>query len=435
MTTRREGGVVKYGAAPAAGPQHVLPLFRDEALHFAGRSALGEGRSRVPLPATLIGTFFTLAACALIVFLCLAPYTNRMRVGGVVRLSAGVVPATLAQSGEITSVNVREGQHVTQGAPLFDVADIRVMSGGADVDRTLLTVLMNRRQGIGEQLSAERRAAADKRRLLELQIRNVGSQIRLLDAEIRAQRERLVIAERIVKRYQGLSKDGLVPVNDVENRVDQATAQRQALDVLLRRRLELLDSQQQTRMEIVAASRAEDVAQSESVQANSQVDQQSTQIRSRARFIVPAPVSGTVTAIAAFPGARPAVGARLLSIVPDGARLQAVLTPAGEVGGMVKVGQPVVMRIDAFPFQRFGTERGRIASVSRSSVGANGSASASGQHFELIVNLPRRALEANGISYPVKPGMTVTADVLLERRRLIEWLFDPASALSRSVRS
>jgi membrane fusion protein len=411
-----------------------LPLFRDEALDYARQSSLGESRLSMPVPAIAVGAFFVASSIVLISFLFFASYTHRVRATGVIRVSRGVVQVVLPQAGQVERVLVGEGQHVKRGATLADVSDVRTLSTKEQADRLALSILDERRRAVAARSRAQRDATAAQLSLLSAEISNIDSQLRVLDAEIAAQRQRLQIAERALHRYDVLVRQGLVPLNDVEGRADLVSAQRQAVDVLLRKRLELQQSQAQMRMQIVSEVRAGALTVSQSVEDRSAIDQQSMDIKAKTTFLVSASVSGTVTGIAAVRGQRAPAGSRLLSIVPDGSRLQVVLGATGELGGAARVGQPVALRVDAFPFQKFGVQHGVIESISRSSVPAEVSAGAA-PHFEIIVALPANALHLDGVAYPFKPGMTVTADVLLEKRRLIEWLLDPAAGMARAVRS
>jgi membrane fusion protein len=40
-------------------------------------------------------------------------------------------------------------------------------------------------------------------------------------------------------------------------------------------------------------------------------------------------------------------------------------------------------------------------------------------------------MQAYGESYPLQPGMLVSADVVFDRRSLVQWLFDPIYAVAR----
>lgn len=79
-----------------------------------------------------------------------------------------------------------------------------------------------------------------------------------------------------------------------------------------------------------------------------------------------APVAGTVTMIAAQIGAAVVPGRPLLALLPEGATLEAQLLVPSRDAGLLRPAQAVVLRLDAFPFQRFGVPRGRVRTVAGS---------------------------------------------------------------------
>ena len=163
---------------------------------------------------------------------------------------------------------------------------------------------------------------------------------------------------------------------------------------------------------------------------------------------VRAPHAGTVTAIQAVPGARADNGVPLLSIMPPALELEAHLYGPSRAVGFVKPGQRVTLRYQAYPYQRYGHYEGTVKSVSRtalspgdlppqlaglSTLGAAAGAS-SEPVYRITVELARQTVTAQGEALPLQAGMTLEADIALERRRLYEWVLDPLYAVTGQQR-
>ncbi|XHH29478.1 hypothetical protein WIW49_00670 [Xanthomonas euroxanthea] len=93
-------------------------------------------------------------------------------------------------------------------------------------------------------------------------------------------------------------------------------------------------------------------------------------------------------------------------------------------------GDRVLLRYQAFPYQKFGRHAGRVVEVSRSAVTSKELSSLLGQQIEearyrVIVELETQHIVANGRNELLRPGMVLDADILLEKRKLIEWMFEP----------
>jgi multidrug efflux pump subunit AcrA (membrane-fusion protein) len=115
-------------------------------------------------------------------------------------------------------------------------------------------------------------------------------------------------------------------------------------------------------------------------------------------------------------------------LVPAGAtvaRLQARLSVPSRAIGFIAPGDRILLRYRAFPYQTFGHQVGRVASISPDAIAPAGAAGNSGQVYRVLVDLQQQAITARGKSRPLRPGMLLDADILGERRRLYEWILKP----------
>src|SRR5262249_3159601 len=96
------------------------------------------------------------------------------------------------------------------------------------------------------------------------------------------------------------------------------------------------------------------------------VQQRMIELEARRAIVVPAPLSGRIAAIPALAGATVDGGTLIATIVPDGAELHARLFVATRAIGKVRPGQTVSIRYEAFPYQKYGTFKGRVVDVSSS---------------------------------------------------------------------
>jgi membrane fusion protein len=166
-----------------------------------------------------------------------------------------------------------------------------------------------------------------------------------------------------------------------------------------------------------------------------QLAQEQVERRAQADAVVAAPASGTVSTLLVEPGQLAGPGATLLTLLPDGSPLEAHLYAPSRSIGFIRPGQEVLLRYPAFPYQKFGSHRARVASVSRSALAPAelGYAAPDGTReplYRIKVALANQTVTAYGRAEPLQAGMEVQADVLLDRRRLIEWVFEPLFSLA-----
>ena len=93
------------------------------------------------------------------------------------------------------------------------------------------------------------------------------------------------------------------------------------------------------------------------------------------------------------------------------------------------------LRYQAYPYQKFGHQRGTVVRVSRSatnpgeSTAMAGSGQAQEPYYRVLVALDAQSVTAYGKPEALRPGMLLEADILGERRSLIEWVLEPLFAL------
>ncbi|MBI1396709.1 MAG: HlyD family type I secretion periplasmic adaptor subunit [Betaproteobacteria bacterium] len=136
-------------------------------------------------------------------------------------------------------------------------------------------------------------------------------------------------------------------------------------------------------------------------------------------------------------GAVLAPGTVLMTLVPSGEALQAEVWIGNEDIGFVREGQPVRVKLAPFPFQKYGMLDGTVTHVSVDATETPGPAvpgdagpdvpraARYGYRYRAIVDLPAQSLEADGVRYPLSPGMQVNAEILLGERRVIDYVLSP----------
>jgi multidrug efflux pump subunit AcrA (membrane-fusion protein) len=145
-----------------------------------------------------------------------------------------------------------------------------------------------------------------------------------------------------------------------------------------------------------------------------------------------APQAGRVSALHARIGTTIIPGRPVLSLTSDEASLEAELYLPDRLLESSAVGSEVLLRYRAFPYQRYGQYRGRIASIAYSPLRASQARSATGTAnndlplYRAIVEIDQQSVRSDrGQRHELRPGLRLQADIVLEKRRLYEWLLEP----------
>jgi HlyD family secretion protein/hemolysin D len=156
-----------------------------------------------------------------------------------------------------------------------------------------------------------------------------------------------------------------------------------------------------------------------------------------------APISGTVQQMhIGNIGAVVTPAQQLLSVVPADDRVEVEAVLENRDVGFITAGQRVKLKVDAFPFTRYGLLSGTVVSVDRdaeaapvSQSGVQGSqrtADAIDQvegserlRYTVHIALQPEALDVDGHPASLLPGMSIKAEILTGKRRIIDFLLAP----------
>jgi membrane fusion protein len=411
-----------------------MSLFRAEAVEEKRRKLWGDVRIAHP-PSLALWTAVISAVCvALIVVLAVGRYTRQETVSGFLEAGSGVVEVRPLQEGRVSRVLVRQGAHVKAGDPLIEfVSDVEALQGGPALDAQLAET--NRQL---DALERRRRAAAagyssENQRLRQ----QIGSQRELLLNLAGQRRDQLAaveLARADLQRLEQLQSRGFAPGSEVDRRrrtvlaedtvLRQINSERAATDARIADMSSRIDASPAREAETEAVLSAE-VAR---------ISQQRTQLAVARGYIVRAPVSGVITRMLVTDGMTPANNGALLTISPEGSMMFArVLVPTRAIG-FLEVGQPANLKIDAFPYQRFGMLKGYVSDIYPMVIRPGEMAfpiEQKGPAYQVDIFITREFVNAYGNRRELRPGMVLQADLPIDRRKLWQQLFDPLLAPGR----
>lgn len=173
-----------------------------------------------------------------------------------------------------------------------------------------------------------------------------------------------------------------------------------------------------------AAFLAEAIGQREEArtQTTSLAEELKKAVRRDERTDLTTPVDGTVLQLAVHTvGSVVTSGEQLMIVVPDDAGLEVEAMVLNRDKGFVVAGDPAEIKLEAFPFTKYGTIPGAVQLVSNDSVEDE----TFGLVFPARISLAREVINADGKDVRLSPGMSVTAEVKTGQRRVIEYLMAP----------
>jgi membrane fusion protein len=418
-------------------PPPQRSLFRQEAIDAQREKLLGEVSKARPLPTWVFTALAAGMAIALVAFAFLGSYTRRERVDGYLEPDQGAARVSAPSGAVVTEIKVKEGDEISAGQPIARLSHERTTSGGQNADEVMRQKFNQRLQSLDsenaqlELLAAEQSAQALKR------VDDLKKQLTQADAELRAQQQRVDSARQEAKRFEDLVKQGFASEAMARERKNDWLDQNTKLENLKGARAALERDLRGAQAEQPLIKLRMQTQQQQIEQRRSEIQQGLVQEEASSDLEVRAPIDGVVTNITVTRGESVAAEANLATILPKGSRLHAELLVPTRAIGFIEAGNPVVLRYDAFPFQRFGQYHGRVNSVGRIVLTPGeklGAMTVREPAYRIEVALDAQSVRSGAQEFPLRPGMLVNADILLERRTVFEWVFEPVLALRERLR-
>ena len=443
------------------------------------------------IPPSPVGIYLLSLICALVAIALFWAYFGRIDIiasaSGKIHPTSQVKVVQSLQTGKVRSLLASNGMKVARGDTLLTLDDselkAQVMavqaalaSYRAEIDRRRVEVETARlidptNVGSAEAAAIDWHATVPETiRLRERVVLNGDiSQLRAallsLEAQIRQKlagekslsetiarqteliatlEERSNIRETLMQTQAGSRSDWLDTIEKVKTELVTLASERgqlsdaqASLEVLQRESSKVRDTFVADNLQKIAdAARQVDDLEQKLAQANAAL----------AYTVLSSPVDGVVQDLSVTTiGQVVTSGLQLMRIVPaePALRIEAYL-PNSDIG-FVRVGQTVSVKLEAFPFTRYGTVPGVVTHIAKDAITepdaqaieadparTTGSGSITGQAdhtqhlvFPITVELERNTIDADGQTINLSPGMVVTAEIKTGRRRILEYIFSP----------
>lgn len=412
-------------------------LFRSEALQQRSQQFLGPILLVRPLAFRVITTGAALLALAIVAVLFFAEYTQKATISGTLEPLEGIVAVNAPASGIVVERRVDEGQAVSKGDVLFVLSGERRSAAQEETQAAIGLQLRQRREALGAERTRQQTLLVQEERTLRTKLSDLTAELRELELQIGTQAARVDSFEASLQRFETLRAEGHISAVQVQEKREQGLTEQAILHGLKRDRLALEREATQLRSELEAAPLRLHSQLSTIDGQMAELSQQLATVESEREFVLMAHQDGLVTALGGEPGSAVVGNQRLAMIVPRGATLEAQLHAASRDVGFIAPGKPVQLRFHAYPYQKFGQYTGRVVAVSPTTVQPEGEGEGGGHHHDPVyvvqVALESQQVTANGRNYALHAGMQVDGAVMLDRRRLIEWVFEPVLGFSNRM--
>jgi len=408
-------------------------LFRKEAIDHQRAKLWGDVIILQPSSHYIILAAFLFVFVIAALFLTSQSYSRKESVQGYLNPAAGMARVYAERGGRVSRLYVTTNQYVAKGEKLAEISlDRRFTSGAlgtveleASIRRDLLGVdtstALLKEKYVGEIAAVEARILLQENMAISL-----GSERSIV-------KERVALAVSRYETMETLATEGNAPQATVKDRLETLLQLRQLGSSLDRQisalEQEILNSKMLATMTLPFNQREENLQWQ---QRKELLLRQLAETQLASSYSLTAPVSGYVSSIMVTEGATSVPSLPVVIMRPENSKLIAKILVPSRAAGLIAAGQDVRIQYDAFPYQRFGVFKGVVHKVSQGILTPNEIQApiVMQEAFYLVeVQLAKQSITVAGHSVLLKPGMLLIADIELETRSLLEWVFEPILSL------
>ena len=361
----------------------------------------------------LLGAFFVILFIAIVMKL---PET--IRCPFVLVPESGSDPVQSAHQGVITRVSVNEGQAVKKGDELFVLRSDEIRTLDTEL-KTLSEDLRSKGEGL------ERNDMAYKAQLnIKLgEIEQAKSEVKFRESHAKTSRD-------LVDRMQKLaSQGGISQVDLIKTQLDLAGSEKDLS--VAQRTVQQTDLERERMQTDHARLREEAEAEIQKLKMRTTALKSDLENAQQNLLTVRSPYDGVVISLdQRSVGSVVQQGQVLCQLAQQNTQLRARLVLKEAGFPKLAVAQNVRYFFEAFPYQRYGVLTGKLDWISPSAV-----TSSEGPRFVALASLEKTEIGGgSGQSMPLRVGMKGEAHIIVGRRTMMEYAFEPVRQLRENIR-
>ncbi|QGH62020.1 HlyD family secretion protein [Serratia proteamaculans] len=418
-------------------------LFRMEAINAGKEQAFGSVIIATPISIRICAVVSFFLLVVIMFFISTYTYTNRTVISGYLTPDKGLSKIYPSQYGVIRKSFVIEGSKVKEGDTLFILSSERhtVDSEQASTQEKVSHEIKRRVTSLQRDLMATKRQYDGELITVQQSVVRVEESIQKLNNQKNNLKQVVAITKERLDKYSEIYNENYISLEQKERVREEFIEKKSRLDELDR---EILNAKQEktTRVQQIAKLKYSAESDIEKIKRElAQLEQDLLENETRREIIITAPVSGVITALNAWEGKYTDGNTSLASIIPDGSRLVAWLYAPGRSIGFIRPDSEILLRYQPWPWQKFGQYPAIITSISRSTfalseltdeLSRSNDFSGDPSFYRIIAKPMSEEINAYGQTYALRSGARLEASILLDKRTLLEWMFEPFLSLKNN---
>ena len=417
-------------------------IFREEVLEAKSQKWAGNVILTRPFSFTVLTLCSIAIGLVIITFVFFGSYTKRNTVQRQLVPKDGLIQVYSSSQGLVSEQLATEGQVVEKDDLLYSISTVRYDNEGstsAAIDKEL----DNKAVALSVEKYQVNKAHELQVQIYLMQKSRLESELNQIVASITLQDEEIETKKRLYESYSSIVEIGAVSKEDFDSKKMEyllAVERKESLESN-KFSLEKQINEQLYSVEQLKHEHKNQLSQLDRLSYDN--EQQSVEVKASESSVIRASQPGVVSSIYVQTGQYIDTTKPLMTILPQNNILVAQLYVPDRAIGFMNVGDIVLLRYQAYPYQKFGHAKAKISSIAKTAIAAQNIPSIGTVSLQEQINnepmylvqavLRRQDIKAYGKNLPLQVGMTLEADVLQERRKLYEWVLEPIYSITGKI--
>lgn len=406
-------------------------IFRHEVITSKQNTLYGEALSSRKDVWFFISLLYFLSTFGIVLFLCLATYSRSQVVEGKLNFSKAMYLVTPDKKGVASNVFVHNGMSITQGTPLITVSTEQESGLGGSVEQLTkhnfemqLSLYQERKQLFSHSTNSQSKA-------LDTIAKSLKRKLEEAESELAFQQRIVALAQDKEANFKSLLKKGAISKDAMKTQEKELIIEQRNLKTLAIQHASLEQELQENQYNRLQLNNKLAENQNDIANKMAEIEQSIVAIDSRINYTMVSPISGTVTAINVYEGAAINTTEVIMAVTPNDSSLQANLFVPNRSIGLIHIGDKVNLKLDAFPYERFGTVPATLTAISLVPT-VNHLQNSKQSDYLVQATLEKNTIKVYGKQTTFQGGMSFKADIVTQKQSIIAWLFDPIFAAWKS---
>lgn len=368
-------------------------------------------------------------------------YSRKTTIKGQVYPEDGITKVYSRETGIINKVMIKDGQFVKKGEVLGVIYKAQNLNTGILQDKLKEQAILKKKT-LDQAIDKIDKIHKSKLDSLHEHVESLMKQKENIKDKLTSQQNKLDRLKKNTNRYKLLERKGFISKEHIT--IAENSESDQLINLSLTKK-ELIDIERtisEKKFELEELPLKQFIEKQEIDRILASVNQEIINIESQTESVIVASSSGFININNFDLGSHVEQSTLLLNIVPNTKKFSINLYIPSQSIGFVKNGDIVNIRYSAYPYQKFGIFKAKVISISRTAIPAQ-EVKSIGTVFHTLdianepiylvkAELEKQYIEINKIKKALEIGMTLDADILHEKRKLYEWIFEPLITINKN---